>query len=202
MAVAVLFSIGWWGSTQIGLIGVFTRPPTDPPGEASYVPGHVLDSGPQLVMVFFGAAGCGWSNQPELPSAVEGIKNRLASVARENGLSFKTVGVALDWSPRRGMEYLSGFGLFDELVAGYSLGNSAALQLFWTEGMGQLSTPLILVYERVFITPKDPSGAQVYRESEIQQVHFVAGLSSIISWVGQGTPLPSSFHRRHQLETQ
>lgn len=155
-----------------------TRPDT-----SLYTPDYARRSGDQLVMVYFGSASCGWSNQPSLPDAVETIKRELAARAEEQGMTFKAVGVALDWSPERGFEHLEKMGRFDEISAGYNWGNTLALRHIWSGGFAAPTTPQILVYRRIFVAPEGEGSILHYDASSEEIVITKSGLDAIMDWV-------------------
>ena len=125
----------------------------------SYTPPYRSATGPQLVMIYFGSSECGGANAPKLPEAVETLKLRLSKYAAREGVAFTAIGVSLDWLPKRGIEYLSKFGTFDEVSAGYNWGNSLALRYMWAEDSVAPVTPQVVLYERRFTTPVDSGGA-------------------------------------------
>jgi hypothetical protein len=151
-------------------------------GEASYVPSQRRESGPQLVMIYFGSSTCLSSNQPTLPGAVESLKLRLANYAARRGLSFKTVGVALDWSPAFGISHLEKFGLFDELSSGYSWGNTFALTHFFAATGATPATPQVIVLHRQFVAPNDSSVVVRYTEEDRRVLMAKAGVDAIVEW--------------------
>lgn len=148
-----------------------------------YTPDHTRRSGEQLVMVYFGSASCAWSNQPSLPDAVETIKRSLAVRAEEQGMTFKAVGVALDWSPEQGIAHLEKMGRFDEISAGYNWGNTLALQHIWSDAFAAPTTPQILVYTRVFVAPEGEGSPLQYEATLKEVVITKSGLDAIQEWV-------------------
>jgi hypothetical protein len=157
---------------------------------SSYMPDYRVEVGDQLVMVYLGSSTCGWSNAPGLPEAVEAAKLRLAAHALESDLSFKAMGVALEWSVSQGMKHLGRFGRFDEVAAGYSWGNDFALTHLWTDPSEVPSTPQILVYHRRVMAPLSEGDEMRYRESDRRLLLTLRGLDEITGWAKGGTPLP------------
>ncbi|MGH7483907.1 MAG: hypothetical protein ACRELV_17290 [Longimicrobiales bacterium] len=141
-------------------------------------------------MVYIGSSVCASSNQPHLPQSIETIKIRLARLARERGMSFKAVGIALDWAPAPGIEHLAKFGLFDEVSAGYNWGNTLALRYLWSEAPARASTPQVVVYQRELIAPTDSGDVLHYAELERRRLVAKIGSGDIIEWAASGVQLP------------
>lgn len=189
--LAAMFGIGWAFSSQVDFVFEVRR--SSPLGNASgdaYQPRYRREAGRQLVMVYVGSQSCGASNHESLPAAVEAIKLRLANYAATHELSFKAEGVALDWSPERGLDHLGRFGLFDELSAGYNWGSSSALKYLWADGQVDPVTPQILVYEREFIAPRDTTDILLYEERNRRRLAVASGPREIMDWADAGAISP------------
>jgi hypothetical protein len=157
--------------------------------DVGYVPSYARQSGPQILMVYVGSSTCPWSNLPEVPPAVETIKTRLADYALDRGLSFKALGVALDWSAQRGFQHLSKFGLFDEVSAGYSWGNSVAMRYLGLDGSVPVATPVILVYQQSFVAPRDSGDSGAYEERDRRTLLVKRGNQEITDWANSAVTL-------------
>lgn len=172
-----------------------TRPrPADPADAGRYGASGREPAGPELVMVYLGKSSCAASNHADLPADVEEIKRALAKKAAASGRGFVAVGVALDWSPRSGVEHLEKFGEFDEIAVGRSWGNSLALKYVWKDLPGVSATPQVVVVER---TVRLPTTGQ--RAAELGPERLVArkvGLGEIRRWLDAGTPIPESTGKR------
>ncbi len=121
LLLALFFTSGLWLSQRYNL-RIALEPAPWVVGEREgdrYRPAYTRQEGPHLVLAFVGSSRCHWSNVPELPAAIEELKLALARLADEQGLAFKAVGIAVDWMPEQGMEYLSRFGKFDEVSVGF-----------------------------------------------------------------------------------
>ncbi len=159
------------------------------PDSSLYAPDYTRRSGAQLVMVYFGSASCAWSNRPSLPDAVETIKRELAERAEEQGMTFKAVGVALDWSPEQGIEHLETMGRFDEISAGYNWGNSLALRHIWSDAFAAPNTPQILVYRQDFVAPEDEASELHYAAVGQELLMTKFGFQAITDWAEAGAGL-------------
>jgi hypothetical protein len=158
-------------------------------GGARYIPNHEIRTGPQLVMVYVGSSTCPWSNHPELPAAVERIKYQLWRYAESRELSFKAIGLTVDWSPRHGIDHLDRFGLFDEVASGYGWGGNMQLRYLWSEGGAIPSTPQVIVYARRFTAPVGSGDSLTYGEKDRRTVAGRRGWQDIISWADSGARL-------------
>lgn len=161
--------------------------------EAAYAPNPSLASGDQLVMLFFGKATCAWSSRKQLPAMIDRIKLGLAARAKGGGwASFVAVGVSLDWSAGRGMDYLQRFGVFDEVVAGAGWTNSMAMKYFWGDAAGPAATPQVIVISRRFSSPVDSlDDAAVFGVADERLVARKVGFFEIERWLEHGLPLPT-----------
>lgn len=159
------------------------------PDTSAYTPDYTRRSGAQLVMVYFGSASCGWSNRPSLPDAVETIKRELAAQAEEQGMTFKAVGVALDWSPESGIAHLGKMGRFDEISAGYNWGNTLALRHIWSDAFAAPRTPQILVYRQDFVAPEDEASELHYAAVGQELLMTKFGFQTITDWAESGAGL-------------
>lgn len=157
--------------------------------EGRYVPDRTHTDGAQLLMVYLGSAFCGWCQDEHLPEAIESVKIALASQAHRAGISFKAVGLAVDWSPEAGVDHLQRMGLFDEVAAGDSWANTLAMEYVWSDESSVPATPQVLVYLRWLISPEDSIRAR-HGESRKTLLVSKVGLQSILEWVQSGPTVP------------
>jgi hypothetical protein len=174
-----LFALGWWGAGQLPVR--LTMEPRSDRGD-TYTPRYQHRSGEQLVMVYLGAAGCGWSRLPQVREAVRHLKAHLAATAHDQGLDFRAVGVALDWSPRDGIRHLARFGSFDEVSAGYQFGNAHAIRYIWSNGGAQPATPQVLIYRIRFTAPSATNSVGRFAESDRFLVAALVGVETLTRW--------------------
>lgn len=105
-------------------------------------------NGTQLVAIYIGAENCGPCHKPENIQAIENMKVSLSKISDQNGWSFKVVGVALDWSPEVGYNFLQKNGEFDEMVIGNSWGNLAAETYIWKADEVLAMIPQVVIYKQ------------------------------------------------------
>lgn len=159
-----------------------------PAGKAAYIPSGTWGE-KQLFLVYVGSAGCWWSNAEWMPSVLDSIKTVLRDRAATIGMSFATLGVALDWAPEDGMSHLRKMGPFDEIAAGYSWMNSSALRYLWNDIPGEAATPqIVLVYRNVQV-PERGRGPRGFTLQQETLLNRVVGAFEIRRWLHNGVPV-------------
>lgn len=150
-----------------------------------------LRSTEEVNLVFFGAAGCGWSTRPELPEAIETLKLILLD-RHDPEVRVCVTGVALDWSVSAGLRFLSAFGHFDEIVVGRNWLNSAAQTYIWRDVPGVAATPQVVLVRRALVIPPQDGG--IGGEYLVQHERLITrkvGYPEIMAWVETGGPTPT-----------
>ena len=94
----------------------------------------------------------------------------LKRVANQRHWSFRSVGVALDWSASDGADYLNKMAHFDEIAAGYNWGNAQALRSIWDVPTGEPSTPQVVLYTRLHVRRPRPMVVLLERRHELPVV--------------------------------
>lgn len=171
-----------------------------------YEPSFEPPLGNELIAVFFSSSTCVANHNPEFDDAIREMKVLLSRQAKDLGLSFSVVGVALDWDPSTGTDYLMkgtweggthDFGAFDEIVAGRKWGNSAAVKYMQRlspegcpipEGVRKGVPQVFLVERRADNWRVD--GNFTYREERF--LLQLCGGDKIIEWVSKGAPVPKA----------
>ncbi len=122
-----------------------------------YRPGSVTasEAGYEIALVYLGSSTCGWSNLPEVSRAVKDAKRLVAGRARDAGMRFSAVGIALDADASLGWGHLRKAGRFDEVSTGMGWANSGADKYVFGALAGPASTPQLLVVERLVNTGPD-----------------------------------------------
>jgi hypothetical protein len=160
------------------------RPDSTIPDSASlkqgYVPKYELRDGTEVVLVLLGASFCGAQHKPGFAQAVEDAKQRVRQQAVARGAQFRAVAVSLDWDTREAMEFLAGFGTFDEISVGSNWLNEGAQRYIWRDFPSDPVVPQIVVFERQVETVPGvkTSGERV--------LHRVQGSDPVIEWVKAG----------------
>jgi hypothetical protein len=154
-----------------------------------YRPGSVATTSAEdeIVLVYLGSSSCGWSNLPEVARAVRDAKILVAGYARNAGMRFTALGIALDADASRGWAHLRKAGLFDEVAAGMGWANSGADKYVFGNLAGPASTPQLLVVQRSLSTGP---GGRPRAESERVLVRKT-GSNAILSWVAGGAAYES-----------
>ena len=148
-----------------------------------YVPEYKLRNGTEVVLVLVGASFCGAQHNPEFAQAVEDAKQRVRQQAAARGAQFRAVGVSLDWDTGEAMEFLAGFGAFDEISVGSNWLNEGAQRYIWRDLPSEPVVPQIVVIERRVET--EP-GVRTDGERVLQRV---LGTDPVIEWVRTGAAI-------------
>lgn len=152
---------------------------------ARYQPSDKTPSGPELVMTYVSATWCVGNRAPGLHESVDSLKLLLAGWARQHNMTFRAVGVSLDWQTDSGLAYLAEFGKFDELVVGSNWFNLAATTLIWPDTTAEPGIPQVLVYQHDVVPGK--SRVTIGRPVILKRVQ---GGDQVVAWARQGAPLP------------
>ena len=180
-------------SFVLGLTGKFHFIPTVelhwPDGRVhpEYVPSYGTIPEKELIMVFIGSSTCGYSNDSSLPKLIEEAKLKLHDKAADQGWSFSTVGVSIDWVTSDGIDHLNKFGYFDEVMTGRKWHGTGA-NIYLRDIQGINATPQVLVLARNSERSNEDGGESVKRETP---VYRIAGLDQINNWLSRGLPLPT-----------
>lgn len=157
--------------------------------KAEYPTAFRLEPGVQLEVVFIGQSQCPWSSEQGLLDSIKLLKGYFSQLADSAGITYRTVGIALDWSPRAGFDYLARMGWFDEISLGYSWGNSMASGYFWGDAVTTAGTPRLLVFRRRLIVPRASDSLHVeVGEADRHLVLELRGASAIKAFATQPTP--------------
>jgi hypothetical protein len=127
-----------------------------------------IRSGQETVLVFIASSTCGASQDKALPGEVRQLRETLRSEAENKGQQFSFVGVALDWSVAKGLEFLSPFGPFDEVTSGRNWMNSGAVSYIVRDIPGTPAIPQVVVLHRT--VRFGPSGLTVGNDSLVARL--------------------------------
>lgn len=139
--------------------------------------------GEEIALVYVGSSTCAWSNAEELPAMVQGLKQALLARARQAGRGFSSIGIAQDALVSNGVEHLSRFGKFDEIVAGRGWANSGIQKYVYGDLPGPAGTPQVLVVERSL---SYETGHVVVGGERV--LARMVGLTEIAEWAAAGAP--------------
>ncbi len=140
----------------------------------------------EVYVLFIGMTGCGASQREELVRAVRAIRDSLTSHIDTTEFTFAVAGAALDHDPTAGLKWLGEFGKFDEVLAGRSWMNLAAVEFIWRDLPARPLVPQLVVVVRSVAEPDD-------RNIDVGTDRLLArkmGVAEIVDWVNAGTPLP------------
>ena len=150
-----------------------------------YVPSYTSRQGREIVMVYIGSSACDFANLPEVPELVERTKLALQQQAVAKGFGFSVIGLSVDWDTDNGLQHLSQFGRFDEILTGRKWQGMGPRLL----GLPELAaTPQVLVIIRSSESPSMGQSNQVFGGNVVVRK---AGFSQIAAWLERGVPLPA-----------
>lgn len=152
--------------------------------DGDYLPGRVEPGEPEMVLVFIGSPSCVWSTHESLPPLVEKAKVALSSRADSLGRSFTALGAVPSVGVERGLDFLGGFGLFDEIAVGSGWSNLTLLKYVYNDFPGQAATPQVVVLERLL----QPGTRQLIAETVLFRS---VGVEPMRTWAEHGFPLPA-----------
>lgn len=96
----------------------------------------------------------------------------------------RTIGVALDQDPARGVKYLSTLGEFDEIVAGGGWLNTATEKYLWgVHSLDAVTPQVVLLRRRV----RYLAGGPVVEGETVERA--INGAVDVMDWVSRGAPL-------------
>lgn len=149
-----------------------------------YQPSYELRSGKEVVLVFLGASFCGAHRRPGFPQLVEDAKERVQRQALASGRPFRAHAVSLDWKPDAALEFMKGFGEFDEMSLGSNWVSDGAVRYVWRDMPGDPVVPQVILLERTIDVSK--AATEVTNERVLKRV---LGTDGIEKWVRAGAPL-------------
>ncbi len=152
--------------------------------DRAYRPDYTLRSGEEIAVIFVGGLFCGAHRSEGFAELIETMKRTLSERAALEGRAFSAIGVALDWKIDEGMEFLSKFGEFDEVIIGRNWLNSAAIRYIWRDEPGLPQIPQVIVLKRHLEVMDE--GILV---SDDQVLLRKNGVAAIREWIQAGSRL-------------
>lgn len=107
-----------------------------------------VNGGPELVFLYIGSSTCAPSNAPSLAPALEQLREIARAEAERREVGFATIGIARDRSARAGMDHLSKFGTWDEVLSGRGWLNTGIIKYVYDDLPGRAATPQVILVER------------------------------------------------------
>lgn len=114
--------------------------------EAQRNPLHEARDGKGEIVAVFIIGPCCDALTSKLRPGLDRVRRRMAEQAKAEGVGFRMVGVALDWSPDSGWARLKAYGPFDEVTVGSNWLSMPIERLVWQDGATTPSNPQIVVY--------------------------------------------------------
>lgn len=142
-----------------------------------------LPSGETWLVVYLAASWCAASQAPSLPQNLRDAVARVRGDTTRGPVS--TLGVALDWDPQLGWEYLAKFRVFDEVAIGRNWANIGATRFVWQAGPPVPTLPQIAIVRQSWRS--DSLGVALLSESIVQRI---VGPEAIQAWADTVSVLP------------
>lgn len=141
--------------------------------------------GDELLLVLIGASFCHAAEAPGFKEALESAKKLVRAQGGERNQQVGVIGVALDWDPAKGLEWLGHFGEFDEIASGRNWLNAGAVKYIWRDIPGSSALPQLIVVRRT-VEPSDRTISIGREEVLLRKL----GATEIIEWANAGAPVP------------
>lgn len=177
-----MFPRRWLLSSVAAIVATGLLHATEPNITSGPAPKGFVD-GRQVVLVYFTGSKCAPCNLPEMKKAVLEAKRLIGERARQMGVEYSTIGVAIDADPAVGFKFLQDVGPFDQVAAGGEFGNVLVLETMMKTPSPLLAIPNILVFEQSI-----EMGERKLRASERKYLATVPG-TGIPLWVKYGAQL-------------
>lgn len=139
----------------------------------------------QVDVVILLSSSCAASQMLD-PSWFEDLRSTLKARGAREGVSVAIVGVAVDQSWTRGIDFLRGLGEFDEVRSGRDWLGSGAVEFMYRDLAGPTSIPQVVVVKR-----------QVTMRGNLADLHFgedrllsrKVGVDELWAWQDRGFPV-------------
>jgi len=114
--------------------------------QAQTNPLRVTRQGKGEIVAVFITSSCCTAIVPQLRAGLDRMRERLAAQALAEGVGFRLVGVALEWSPDSGWAHLKRYGAFDEVTVGSNWLSLPIERLVWQDSVTTPSVPQVVIY--------------------------------------------------------
>ena len=147
--------------------------------------------GRQLVLYYFGGAGCGPCSSRDVLRAISMLRETLRTTYGSYYAATALVGVAIDKDVASGLAYLEKFdsGTFDEISTGRSWMNEHVTRLLWSDTAREMAVPRLVAIRRNMTGKLDPVDLRFSSDSIVK---VVLGSRDIVQWIEGGAHLESS----------
>ena len=115
--------------------------------------------------------------------AISSARDSVRAYARRNNYIYTTIGIADDWNPERGVEQLSEYGHFDELIVGRNWLNSG-VELYVTQEAAPNEVPQVLIVRRTVSVDSLP-----VQYGPLTQILRMSGTDDVLEWARAGFPI-------------
>lgn len=135
----------------------------------------------EVVMVFMASGRCKACADKKLPEIISAAKVTLKKRVEQQGLTFSTLAVGVDRTPKEAYKELRRYGDFDEVIGGRMWSGLGVLYFGWEKHPGAVSVPQVVVLTRTLVA----SAGHLRVLSETLRTRVV-GLSELKRWAANG----------------
>lgn len=139
----------------------------------------------QVDVVILVSSSCAASQRLD-PSWVEDLRSTLLARGVREGVSVSIVGVAVDQSWTRGIDFLRRVGTFDEVRSGRDWWGSGAVEFMYRDLAGPTAIPQVVVVKRQVTMRGDLADLQF---GEDRLLARKVGLDELWAWQERGFPV-------------
>ncbi|HSG46259.1 MAG TPA: hypothetical protein VLA43_00465 [Longimicrobiales bacterium] len=143
-------------------------PPTIPESslEPRREPTAEIEDWEQVTVTYFGDPYCQGCSDDGFKAELRATLSRLEETIKEQGRTFRAVGVSLSGPPRVALDFLESSGQWDEISIGGGWLNTKVADMIWASGLPPLTPTLVLRSETV---SRSPSGDILVSPSNVQR---------------------------------
>lgn len=146
----------------------------------------------ELVFIFTSSRStCPACEEAELSGLINDIKTKLHDRARELGIGFTSIGIAVDWSPETGIDHLQNISSFNEMIVGRNWYNTGMVKYTFSEFSGRRGLPQIIITKRVYSGEMNSDRGVISGYNGIEsdvELHRVFGPPAFARWNRDGVP--------------
>jgi len=147
-------------------------------------------SGRHLVALVFLSSHCGFCTEKQMKAGLRKMRSALLAANAYKYSKISVVGIAVDQDIHDGFDYLAKLGpigeVFDEVSIGRGWLNQFVTEIVWREGIGQPSTPQVVLLTHLVNASNFPRFIDIGQDSVVR---VIRGRDSLLAWISAGTPI-------------
>jgi hypothetical protein len=147
----------------------------------AWAPGEPVS---EIHLVWIVSSGCRYCADPDLPELLRSAIGAVGRASVERDSPLRTIGIGVDEDPSTGLQALSRFGEFNEIVIGGGWMNLGAREFIWVTHQGVAAVPQLVVLN----SQAEMLGARLSFNSDV--LMRLVGQDDLKRWERQGFRLP------------